>query len=1338
MPTSPVPDAAAPPGMCPGVVVKGGGMGSGGGDGDGSGGGSGNGGDGSGNGDGAGGDGKSAAGCGGSGGDGGGCPNHHGSSGSGKLSKGDPVDVVTGEMFTVPAVDLSLPGPLPLVIERTYRSSAIDRDAGLGFGWSHSLSWEIEVGRRNIAVWTDRGNKVEFDAPGAGDGVLGPSGWVLVSVGDGFVIDLPDGRSLIFKERAGNRLRLSSILDGWGNEIALEYERGKLVRVIDSTGRVVRVRPTADGHIAAWEVKNAVEQGVWVPFATFTYGAEGDLERASDAEGFATTYVYDPDHRMQSHTGPTGLTFHFRYDRRGRCVETWGNYPERHDPSLSDAAPKLLADGETKAKGLYHCVFVYGAGGYSEVVDSLTVHRYFGNEFGKIDKAVVGRGVFERTYDEAGNLVAFIDPLGAVTTWKRDGRGRVLRVTDPLGRVTIIERGPSGHIHRWIDPAGGETLVVRTHDKVAWTDPIGATFEVKNDARGLTTETVGPNGGRTSYRYDARGNMVEMIDALGHRSLWSYDEWGRCRSYRDPIGATTHYVYNTRGDLIAVQEPDGSILRYEYDGLRQRVTAVDGAGRVTRFVYGGYRKLCEIYEPDGAVTRFRYDREGRLVEVINAKGERHSIELDVMGMVVRERTFDGRILRYAYDEVGQLVRAENGLGQVTEYEHDLAGQLVEVKYHDGSIETFEYDLLGKVVRATGEAGEFELNRNALGWVVNEKQIVEGEAIDVLVERDRVGNVVRRATSRAHEQEWSRDLHGNPLRVVLDGAHEVHAQYDALGREVARLLPGGGRIDSAYDVMNRMIERHVTTASKPALAGPGEPEWMGPGRVPTTVRQVYRYAPTSEPLELNDLTQGTTRFLYDENARLVALAGARGVERFAYDKNGNVHERDGGGRRYGVGDRLEQKDGTTYVWDDDGRLVEKRARVEDGEERRTKLTWNARGMLAEVRQPDGKVIRFAYDPFARRVGKRVFQRRSDGELQLRAATRFVWSDHDMVQEITEHAAQGNDPVVEVRTYCVDDRGFPWAHRDARSTGEERASSNWFHYLNDNIGTPQKLIQPDGTVACEIRRSAWGKPEIAPDSATSTPLGFLGQYYDEETGLSYNLHRYYDPETGRYISRDPVGLIGGFNAFAYADNKPTRMVDPSGLATAEITHRPEGGENKTGTSKEKKLDPAVQEAVDNAKAKMGGDWKGKAGKCAEIDALSQQAAAIREKLGPTATNAEVREALREEYRKGARIEAFDEKGKSIPPCPYCAQVMRELGIHPENINANPTGKSQGDAEGGVRYKGDKWDGKEIYGKGSPKTQPSTTSGKSYKAPENGAGAPPAKTQHFDENGNYLGYW
>ncbi|WP_081053366.1 RHS repeat-associated core domain-containing protein, partial [Burkholderia territorii] len=108
----------------------------------------------------------------------------------------------------------------------------------------------------------------------------------------------------------------------------------------------------------------------------------------------------------------------------------------------------------------------------------------------------------------------------------------------------------------------------------------------------------------------------------------------------------------------------------------------------------------------------------------------------------------------------------------------------------------------------------------------------------------------------------------------------------------------------------------------------------------------------------------------------------------------------------------------------------------------------------------------------------------------------------------------------------------------------------YYHCDQIGTPQELTDEAGELAWSARYQAWGEArevisEAARKAGIANPLRFAGQYFDRETGLHYNRHRYYDPGSGRFISKDPIGLAGGINIYQYAPN-PTEWIDPLGLA------------------------------------------------------------------------------------------------------------------------------------------------------------------------------------------------
>lgn len=118
-------------------------------------------------------------------------------------------------------------------------------------------------------------------------------------------------------------------------------------------------------------------------------------------------------------------------------------------------------------------------------------------------------------------------------------------------------------------------------------------------------------------------------------------------------------------------------------------------------------------------------------------------------------------------------------------------------------------------------------------------------------------------------------------------------------------------------------------------------------------------------------------------------------------------------------------------------------------------------------------------------------------------------------------------------------------------ERRADAKLFYYHCDQIGTPQLLTDGDGDVVWEASYKAWGEARevIARASKAAgivprNPLRFQGQQVDAETGLHYNRYRYYDSRIARFISTDPIRILGGLNSYRYVPNS-TVWVDPLGL-------------------------------------------------------------------------------------------------------------------------------------------------------------------------------------------------
>ena len=1151
--TAPIPNIPAIPGMCPGIAVLGGGGGSGGSGGKGAG---------------AGGGGVGAGGQAGAGntdGDGRGSPDAGRFPGCGTASH--PVDVATGRAFTHPITDMHLPGAMTLRFERCYSSTNAQRDCGLGYGWGHSFGWEVEVRRRGIRVWTEKGTAVDFPIIQPGSQCIGPWGWVLRREKWGFALDTDNGLWYLLSEASedGKRFRLGAIDDRNGNRTSLEYQRGCLTRAIDAAGRVVDITSAPDGHILAISVTNPDNASESICFGRYEYDGAGNMIRATDADGYSCHYQYDDAHRLVVDRDRVGLIFQFVYDSAGRCIESWGHYGERADPSLVANLPTTLADGTTPAKGIHHCRFLFMEDGYSEVVDAVQVRRFFSNQHGLLDKRLDGSGVCTATYDERGRMLSTTNAVGATHHYRRDPRGRVLEHTDPYGHTTTFDLHASGLVERIVDALGGETIIDRDArgNVVRHVDASGGISAFAYNQQGQVVSSTDPLGGSQRMEYDRHGNIIAITHENGAVWRYRYDYFGRRVERTDPLGNTLRYEHSARGDLLAIlDEASGDGYRYRYDGERHIIAdQMPGGQKGMGYQWGGYHKLTARIQPDGRTTRLRYGRSGELLEVQNPAGQVHRFYRDINMRIAAEVTFDGREIRYQADEMGRVIRRTDEAG-VSDYVYGLNNELLERTLNDDSSDTFEYDASGALVAAHSSDGvSFRIDYDRTSRRITETQLVDGVAQAVETQLDARGRIAHRSSTLGLDERVERDAVGARKRTVLraaDGATlTLTHQADALGREVSRQLPNGGRIDSRFDWAGRLLARRAYSPSAHIEVGPDEPAWVGEQAAGITVDKAYQYNGDGEIILATDAQRGNTSYRYDPARRLLEMVGedARRFV-FSYDEAGNrqggavVIGMDGPGAaaHYERG-RTISDGNTSYRYDERGQLAEKRVKQADGNEAIWRYHFNGRGQLAKVETPQNRLVTFRYDAYSRRMQKKVTRRSPDGRApQVESVTRFVWDDCVLVHEICQRADADGNPLVERRSYSFEDDSYEPLAQHSHITGgtddEQTRQQPWLSFLNNAAGAPDRLIAPNGQVACEMVWGPWGEAEVRSEVGADTQLRLAGQYADEETGLYYNRYRYYDPALGRFISPDPIGLEGNFHPYLFAPNA-IGWIDPEGL-------------------------------------------------------------------------------------------------------------------------------------------------------------------------------------------------
>lgn len=1064
-----------------------------------------------------------------------------------RTTDGDPVDVASGQVAET-RTDIAIPGTIPLILTRSYRPGC---EGVQGRHWAGTWAQHLKFDGETITYQDEDGVLIDFHAPRddiRARNIRFPH-LTLQGQRDGEVYIYDRRRQLftIFNHRRDNRLLLTRIQDRNGNRIRLIYDEHGLHEVRHSDGFSLSVE--SRDMIIRRAVLNAPESSdcgfVW------TYNSRNILTEAISAQTGTLRYSYDAQERLTSWGDTNQTRAHYEYGAHGRVIRNWSE-----SGHLNTAFDYDLAAKRTVATDALGHVTIY------DWNDQGLVWR-------RIDPA---GGEWLTEWGRNLNVLSQTDPLGHVTSYDYDAWGDLVGITDAQGNRESWSYYLSGRIQSHTDPAGA-THVFRYDDRgnlASVEQPDGNFTRYRRAESGQVLRVDYPGNRQERYYYDLLNRPRMLRTVTGFEQQMHFDGEGRMTRFVDEIGAETRWDYtrgpdNPRGNMRAVQLADGTTTRAEYDSEGLMIAATNGMGATRRYHFGAFDLFTGLTDEQGHDLRFEHDALTRLTAVINQKGERYELRYDACGRIVAERDYSGLVTTYDYDLAGRLIRSQAPDGTVRDYTRDALGQLLQVRYRRGaelSQTRYAYDAAGRIIRAESAESVVEYAYDIMGRVISEKQ--NGREIRSEYAADGVGRVAR--TGDVLPLNASYNAAGQLAELRIGDHAPLHFAYDPRGLETMRSSEAGFALTQGYNNVGLLVEQIAGPLSAlpeeirfGALTGDHRNEHIT--RAGALAHRTYQWDRAHRAISVNDRINGEKRFDYDQRGQVVGVTKTdrRGenpvLSRFGYDPNQNLTDIATGMAHEKVvqeAGRVRQRGKVHYRYDNAGRVIEKRIEEPGFRPKVWRMGWNAQGQLSRLETPEGAVWRYVYDALARRIqslrivsGNAGNKSPDDGHT-VPDGKAYHWEGSRIVAE-SAIAADGT---------ANWDKATSWVYETgSHAPLAQNASGELNYVVNDHIGTPRELVTQDGAaVIWRQDLDLWGGDQNAAtrkyaantDSAPgSCPIRFQGQWYDAESGLYYNNHRYYDPDATQYISPDPIGLHGGARPQGYVAN-PNNFIDPSGLA------------------------------------------------------------------------------------------------------------------------------------------------------------------------------------------------
>lgn len=794
--------------------------------------------------------------------------------------------------------------------------------------------------------------------------------------------------------------------------------------------------------------------------------------------------------------------------------------------------------------------------------------------------------VTEYSYDGNGTLISETVTGGTTKTYTYDARNRktseAVSGSGMTARNSYTEYGfaEDEPVHDGITARIEDYVYVETHRNTE-----NEITDVKYiDVSGNTVKEVEGETER-HYTYDKSGNRYAeyLADSEGSASVLTlalYDDSGNAF-------AQISQPQISEGRYLAGED---SIVTYSgYDANSNLVSETSAAGIVTTYSYDEENRMisCTIDdqegvedEPDLSVEYVSTAAASQIMTITDANGNKKTETQNWNGQVTEtsdiSKNADEAAITVSteYDDRGRKVKVSYSDNSFIEYEYEGDTENISKAsaYKSDSVleseTTYTYDVSDRMLSAAVSKDGTNVSRTLYTYDAEGKKLTEtvsyglGSEETTAYTYDEEGRLVRTDYPEGSELEavtYTYDTWGNLLTVSHDGKTVCEYTYDGLGQLVSMKEykePG----ESAYILRNYSYDsygrctsiRYLDNGSEESVLESFEYTYNQDGMI-LTCNHINNL-----PAEGNRINE-TRSYVYDTYGNLTQStvtdhlnSGAESVTTYTYDKVGNrtAMSRDDQATTYtynGLNQLTEADlpDATVnYTYDSRGNQIQEQNETTGIT---TSFTYAVTGEMTALSVSGSDTAAYTQENIYNHEGIRISK--SEG-----GVTRRYYYDNGIVSYTKDGTSVSSSNILSA---------------DGDVLGTYRDSA-YYTYTKDTQNSTESIIKTDGTLAAAYTYTDFGETSELTGSSFDNEICYTGAVYDAESGLYYMNARYYDPETGRFISQDTYrGSIdnpGQWHLYAYCANNPINYVDPSG----HYYHNEPGDEPRVGDKDWRKND------------------------------------------------------------------------------------------------------------------------------------------------------------------------